>query len=35
MEIEKLKVDMDKCFDIYQILEDFNYKYYITIYNYI
>lgn len=27
MEIEKLKVDMDKCFDIYQVLEDFNYKF--------
>lgn len=27
IEIEKLKVDMDKCFDIYKILEDFNHRF--------
>jgi dynein heavy chain len=27
MEIEKLKVDMDKCFEIYAILEEFDHKF--------
>jgi dynein heavy chain len=27
MELEKIKVDMNKCFDIYKILEDFNYPF--------
>lgn len=27
MEIERLKVDMEKCFDIYKTLEDFNHKF--------
>jgi len=26
-ELEKLKVDMNKCFDVYKILEDFNWRF--------
>lgn len=26
-EIEKIKVEMSKCFDIYKILEDFNWRF--------
>lgn len=26
-ELEKLKVDMNKCFDIYKMLEDFNWRF--------
>lgn len=26
-EIEKIKIEMNKCFDIYKILEDFNWRF--------
>ena len=26
-ELDKIKVDMNKCFDIFTILEDFNYRF--------
>lgn len=26
-EMDKIKIDMQKCFDIYRILEDFNYRF--------
>ena len=26
-EIEKIKIDMNKCFDIYKTLEDFSYRF--------
>lgn len=27
MEMEKMKIEMNKCFDIYKILEGFNYRF--------